>query len=214
MVVLDDLHWADNATLLLLKQVVSRGQGMHTLIIGTYRESDLSRGHPLSEVLADLHREQRVERIALMGLREPDIVGIMERVSGHELDEVGLRLSKQLFLETDGNPFYTGELLRHLTESGMLYQQDGGRWAVRGALSELGLPQSVHEVLGRRVDRLGQGAREALSVAAVIGRDFDVDLLLQVTEDSDVELLALLERAVAASVLIESASVPGRCRTR
>ena len=68
----------------------------------------------------------------------------------------------------------------------------------------------MHEVLGRRIDRLGQGAREALSVAAVIGRDFDVDLLLRVMEASDAELLELLEQAVAASVLIESASVPGR----
>ena len=132
MLVLDDLHWADKPTLLLLKHVVSRGQGMHALIIGTYRESDLARGHPLSEVLADLHREQGVERIALEGLEEPDIVGIMERAAGHELDEAGLGLSEQLFSETDGNPFYTGELLRHLTESGTLYQQDGGRWAVRG----------------------------------------------------------------------------------
>jgi class 3 adenylate cyclase len=210
VLVLDDLHWADKPTLLLLKHVVSRGQGMHTLIIGTYRESDLSRGDPVSEVLADLHREERVERIALEGLEEPDIVGIMERASGHELDEAGLGLSKQLFSETDGNPFYTVELLRHLTESGTLFQQDGGRWAVRGGASELGLPQSVHEVLGRRIDRLGQGAQVALSVAAVIGRDFDVDLLLQVTEDSDDELLELLEQAVAASILIESAIVPGR----
>jgi tetratricopeptide (TPR) repeat protein len=161
-------------------------------------------------VLADLHREQRVERVALEGLEQPDIVRIMERAAGHELDEAGVGLSKQLYSETDGNPFYTGELLRHLIESGTLYQQPGGGWAVRGGLSELGLPQSVHEVLARPIDRLGQWAQEALSVAAVIGRDFDVDLLLRVTENSDDELLELLERAVAASVLIESASAPGR----
>jgi hypothetical protein len=210
VLVLDDLHWADKPTLLLLKHVVSRGHGIHALIIGTYRESDLPRGHPLSEVLADLHRVPRVERIALEGLEEADIVRIMERAAGHELDEAGLGLSKQLYSETDGNPFYTGELLHHLIESGTLYRQDGGSWAVRGGLSELGLPQSVHEVLARRIDRLGPGAQEALSVAAVIGRDFDVDLLLQVTEDSDAELLELLEQAAAAAVLIESASVPGR----
>jgi class 3 adenylate cyclase len=209
VLVLDDLHWADKATLLLLKYVVSRGYGMRALIIGTYRESDLAREHPLLEVLADLHREQKVERIALAGLEEPDIVRIMERATGHELDEVGFELSKQLYSETDGNPFYTGELLRHLIESGALYQRDG-RWAVHGGLAELGLPRSVHEVLGRRIDRLGQGARDALSVAAVIGRDFDFDLLLRVMETSDAELLELLDQAVAAAALIESASIPGR----
>ena len=210
VLVLDDLHWADKATLLLLKHVVSRAYGMQALIIGTYRESDLAREHPLLELLAHLHREQKVERIALEGLEEPDIVRMIERATGHELDEAGLGLSKQLYFETDGNPFYTGELLRHLIESGALYQRDGGRWAVHAGPAELGLPRSVHEVLGRRIDRLGQGAREALSVAAVIGRDFDVDLLLRVMEASDAELLELLEQAVAAAALIESTTVPGR----
>jgi class 3 adenylate cyclase len=210
VLVLDDLHWADKATLVLLKHVVSRGYGMRVLIIGTYRESDLAREHPLLELLADLHREQKVDRIGLEGLEEPDIVRIIERATGHELDEAGLGLSKQLHSETDGNPFYTGELLRHLIESGALYQRDGGQWALDGGLAGLGLPRSVHEVLGRRIDRLGQSAREALSVAAVIGRDFDLDLLLRVTEASDAELLELLEQAVAAAALIESTTVPGR----
>ncbi len=210
VLVLDDLHWADKPTLLLLKQVVSQGQGMPVLILAAYRESDLTRGHPLAEVVADLHREQGVERIILKGLAQPDIVEILERAAGQDLDEDGVELSRELHRETDGNPFYTGELLRHLLESGTLYQQEDGRWTVVGALSELGLPQSVREVVGRRIERLGEEARKALSVAAVIGREFDSDLLLEVTERSEDELLELLEEAVAASVLTESASIPGR----
>jgi tetratricopeptide (TPR) repeat protein len=208
--VLDDLHWADKPTLQLLKHAVAQGQGMRVLMLGTYRESDLARGHPLSDALADLRREQGVERIALKGLGEQDIVEIMERAAGHELDDAGLGLAGQLVRETDGNPFYTGELLRHLLESGGVYQQDGGHWTVRGELSELGLPESVREVLGRRIERLGEETRKALSTAAVIGRDFDVDLLLRVGDHSEEELLELLEEAVGASVLIESATVTGR----
>jgi class 3 adenylate cyclase/tetratricopeptide (TPR) repeat protein len=208
--VLDDLHWADKPTLQLLKHAVAQGQGMRVLMLGTYRESDLARGHPLSDALADLRREQGVERIALKGLGEQDIVEIMERAAGHELDDAGLGLAGQLVRETDGNPFYTGELLRHLLESGGVYQQDGGHWTVRGELSELGLPESVREVLGRRIERLGEETRTALSTAAVIGRDFDVDLLLRVGDHSEEELLELLEEAVGASVLIESATVTGR----
>jgi DNA-binding SARP family transcriptional activator len=210
VLVLDDLHWADKPTLQLLKHLVSQGQGLRGLIIATYRESDLARGHPLTDALADLHREQGVERIALKGIGEEDVVEIMERAAGHELDEAGRGLAKDLFRETDGNPFYTGELLRHLRESGAIYQLDGGHWTLRGALSELGLPASVREVLGRRVERLGEEARKALSIAAVIGRDFDVELLRRVSERSEEELLELLEEAVAASVLVESTSVPGR----
>jgi class 3 adenylate cyclase len=210
VLVLDDLHWADKPTLQLLKHTVSQGQGLRGLVVGTYRESDLARGHPLTDALADLHREQGVERIALKGMGEEDVVEIMERAAGHELDEAGRGLARELFRETDGNPFYTGELLRHLRESGVIYQLDGGHWTVRGALSEIGLPASVREVLGRRVERLGQDGRKALSVAAVIGRDFDVELLWRVSERSEEELLELLEEAVAASVLVESTSVPGR----
>jgi AAA ATPase domain len=210
VLVLDDLHWAGKPTLLLLKHVVSHGQDIRALIVGTYRETDLGQGHPLAEVLADLHREQGVDRIALKGLAEPEIVEIMERAAGHELDRAGIGLSKQLFSETDGNPFYTAELLRHLLESGAVYQRDGGRWAMREALSEIGLPQSVREVVGRRIERLGEGARKALSMAAVIGREFDADLLLRIAEYSEDQLLELLEEAVAASVLTESGSLPGR----
>jgi hypothetical protein len=210
VLVLDDLHWADKPTLLLLKHLVSEGQGMRALIIATYRESDLTRRHPLSDALADLRGEQGVERIAMKGLDEQEIVEIMENAAGHELDEPSLGLSRELHRETDGNPFYTAELLRHLLESGGVYQQESGQWTVRGALSELGLPESVREVLGRRVERLGEQARGVLSIAAVIGREFDVELLLGVSEPAEEELLGLLEEAVAASVLTESGSVPGR----
>jgi class 3 adenylate cyclase len=210
VLMLDDLHWADKPTLQLLKHVASQGQGLRALIIGTYRESDLARGHPLSDTLADLRGEEGVERLVLRGLEERDIVEIMERAAGHELDETSSGLAKELFRETDGNPFYTAELLRHLVESGGVYRQESGRWTVRGALSELGLPESVREVLGRRVGRLGEQAREELSIAAVIGREFDVNLLLRVSEHSEEALLELLEEAVDASVLTESANIPGR----
>ena len=210
VLVLDDLHWADKPTLQLIKHVTSQAVALRAVIIATYRESDMTRGHPLVELLADLHREPGVERIALKGLREDDIVAIMERGAGHELDASGRALANDVYLETDGNAFYAGELLRHLLDVGGIYQLESGRWSVRGDVSELGLPESVHEVLGRRIERLGEPTRKALSIASVIGRDFDVDLLARVSESSEDELLELLEEATAASVLSESANVPGR----
>jgi class 3 adenylate cyclase len=209
VLILDDLHWADKPTLQLLKHVVAEARGTRVLIIATYRDSDLHRGHPLSELLADLHRFEGIERVALSGLSQPEIVQMMERAGGHELDQAGVALSHELFRETDGNPFYTGELLRHLVESGTVYRQENGRYTVRGKLSELERPQSVREVLGRRVGRLGEDAHNVLSVAAVIGREFDLELLVAVTERSEDGLLELLEKAVAAGVLVESASFPG-----
>ena len=207
VLVLDDLHWADKPTLQLLRHVVGHGQALRALIIGTYRESDVSRTHPLSELLADLRRERRVERVALRGLEEGDVAEIMERAAGHALDAPGLALAGQVARETDGNPFYTGELLRHLLEAGTVYQEESGRWAVRGELSELQLPVSVREVVGRRISRLGERTVKVLSVASVIGREFDVGLLAQVAGEDEDDVLDLLTEAVAASVLTES---PGR----
>ncbi len=205
VLIIDDLHWADAPTLSLLRHVVTGAPAMRALVVGTYRDSDLSREHPLTALLADLHREQGVERMKLTGLDSEDVLALMEAAAGHELDDDGRALAREIARETAGNPFYAGEVLRHLTETGALVQEDGGRWRLTGSLAELGLPQSVREVVGRRVERLGADARTALSAAAVIGREFDLDLLLAVVEFPEDRLLDLLDEAVAASLLQESA---------
>ena len=193
------------ATLSLLRHVLAAGASMPVMVLGTYRDSDLSRDHPLTALLADLHREQGVERIKLTGLDTEDVLALMESAAGHELDEQGRALAGEITRETAGNPFFAGEVLRHLTESGAIAQQDTGRWRLVGNLGELGLPQSVREVIGRRVERLGPDARTALSAAAVIGREFDLELLLAIVELPEERLLDLLDEAVAASLLRESA---------
>jgi tetratricopeptide (TPR) repeat protein len=210
LLILDDLQWADSPTLSLLRHVVTAGSSIPVVLVGTYRDSDLSRDHPLTALLADLHREQGVERIKLTGLQAEDVVALMEALAGQEMDEDGRALAREITRETAGNPFFAGELLRHLTESGATVQQDGGRWRLVGDVADLGLPQSVREVVGRRVERLGPDARTALSAAAVIGRDFDLDLLVAVLELGEGRLLDLLEEAVVASLLQESGERAGR----
>jgi class 3 adenylate cyclase len=210
VLILDDLHWADGPTLSLLRHVVATGASLRVLVVGTYRDSDLSREHPLTALLADLHREQGVERLALTGLEAEDVLALMEAAAGYELDRTGRELAHAIARETAGNPFFAGELLRHLTESGAIAHRGDGRWQVVGAVRDLGLPQSVREVVGRRVDRLGGDARTVLSAAAVIGRDFDLELLAAVVEPPEARLLDLLEEAVAASLLAESSERAAR----
>jgi class 3 adenylate cyclase/tetratricopeptide (TPR) repeat protein len=210
VLILDDLHWADGPTLSLLRHVVTAGSAMRMLIVGTYRDSDLAREHPLTALLADLHREQGVQRLRLTGLEAEDVLALMEAVAGQDMEEEGRELAREITRETAGNPFFAGELLRHLTESGAIVQEDGGRWRLVGEVSDLGLPQSVREVVGRRVERLGSDARTALSAGAVVGRDFDLDLLVAVVEIDEARLLELLEEAVAASLLQESSEHAGR----
>ena len=209
MILLDDLHWADKPTLALLKYVIGASGSHPLMVLGTYRDSELSSGHPLTDTFADLRTEQGVERISLTGLGAEDVIAMMEAAAGHRMEEPGKKLADGITAETSGNPFFVGEMLRHLTESEMLSQGENGRWKLNGDLSDLGLPQSVREVVGRRVERLGESSRKALAAASVIGRDFDVDLLLEVTESGEDELLDLLEGAVEASVLIEVVNRPG-----
>ena len=209
VLVLDDLHWADRESLVLLRHAVLGEAPRKRLIIGTFRDSDIRAGGALSDLLADLHRADRVERIALAGLEESDVVALLQSVSGHDLDADGLALGGQLALETGGNPFFVREVLRHLRDQGAIGQDSSGRWRLEKGAVALGIPRSVREVVGQRARRLGREAVRALSAAAVIGRSFELELLARVLGEDEHELLDMLESAVSASLLRESAERPG-----
>jgi class 3 adenylate cyclase/tetratricopeptide (TPR) repeat protein len=210
MLILDDLHWADAPTLSLLRHVISAGPSMRVMVVMIYRETDLSRDHPLVALLADLHRERGGERMKLAGLESADVFALMQCLAGHELGDNGRELAQEITRETAGNPFFAGELLRHLVESGALVHADDGRWRLVGDLSERKSPQSVRQVIGRRVERLGSDARPTLSAAAVIGRDFDLGLLRAVVELHEATLVDLLDEAVRASLLFERSGRAGQ----
>jgi class 3 adenylate cyclase/tetratricopeptide (TPR) repeat protein len=210
LLVLDDLHWADKPSLSLLRHVVGEIRSAPLMVIVIFRDSDIGADHPLTALLADLAREQGVERVDLAGLTAREVASLMEAAAGHELDAKGAALAAEVSRETDGNPFFVAEILRHLLESGAIVQRRDGRYEVAERLGDLGLPHSIKAVVGQRVQRLGDAAVLALGAAAVIGREFDLELLARVTERAEDELLELLEMAVAGSVLQESTGRPGR----
>jgi DNA-binding SARP family transcriptional activator len=113
VLVLDDLQWADRASLQLLRHLVGSGQAMRLLVLGTYRDTELSHSHPLMETLADLHRHGGVVRLELAGLNESGVASLMEAAAGHALDDTAVRFARALHRETDGNPFFVREVLRH-----------------------------------------------------------------------------------------------------
>ena len=210
VLVLDDLHWADKSTLLLLKHMTSSAPRARVLVVGTYRDTDLSATHPLAGILADLRREPSVERVALAGLGTDELVGMLETLTGQELDADGVGLAHALGRETDGNPFFVMEILRHLAESGLAYQRDDGRWAIVSSPGELGIPQSVREVVSQRVRRLGEQTERVLGLGAVIGRDFDLDILTEIAGTDTEQLVDLLEGAVDSGIVVEVPGSPGR----
>jgi hypothetical protein len=207
--VLDDLHWADAQSIALLKHLARTAGSAALLVIVTYRDSDLGKDHALTAVLADLHRIDGTQRIALHGLGPDDVAEILTAAAGHELDREGIELAGQIAGETDGNPFFVAEILRSLFESGaIVYHEATSRWSLDR--SGVSLPESVREVIERRVERLGEESLEALRLAAVIGRSFDLELLSTIVEADEDQLLDHLEGAVAASLLAESDEQVGR----
>jgi predicted ATPase len=112
--------------------------------------------------------------------------------------------------ETDGNPFFVTEVLRHLAETGAIRRDSSGRWVAEGSFGQLGLPDSVREVIGARIGRLGGEAKRTLAVAAVIGRDFDLDVLSRATGTTEDDLLDILDSAASASLVREQSDRPGR----
>ncbi len=189
--VLDDLHWADRPTLQLLRHVIRETPHDALLVLGTYRSTDLDRSHPLATTLADLRRDGTVTRLALDGLTADGVAELLERSAGHDLDEPGVALAHAVYAETGGNPFFVGEIVRHLVESGALVLRDG-RWTSDLSLEEVGLPEGVREVVGRRVSRLDDDSQKLLSVAAVIGQEFALPVLADVAgvdEDAAIDML-------------------------
>ena len=210
--VLDDLHWADGQSVALLKHVVRTVEQGALQVIATYRDSDLGKDHPLSGVLADMRSIEGVQRLALHGLGADEVAQVMTVVAGYELDGDMLQLAGEIAAETDGNPFFVGEILRGLWESGALtFDEASGRWNIDSSAA-IALPESVREVIERRVERLGNEALEVLTQAAVIGRVFDLELLESILDIDESRLLDHLEAAVAASLLGESSERVGQFR--
>ena len=202
VLVLDDLHWADEASLRLLGFVTRDLADARVLVVATYRDVELRRGHPLGELLGLLARESICERVPLRGFARPDTERLIAGVTGvAPPDEVAGAVHDM----TEGNPFFIQEVARLLASA-------GGLTSGAAAVQPLTLPQSVRDAIGRRLDALSEPCNALLRVAAVLGREFGAPLLGRVAELADAPVLEHLAEAVRARVLDEVETVPGRYR--
>jgi class 3 adenylate cyclase len=209
LLILDDLHWATRPTLALMRHLHGRLHSMPVLVVATYRDPGAPSA-PLTELLADLRRERGVERLALAGLGADEALTLLEASAGHALDDRGAAFAHELNRETGGNPFFLGEMVRHLAESGAIERDVEGRWTAATSLATLELPASIHEVVSGRVAHLGADAERLLRAAAVIGREFDVNLLARVAAVDPDDALDALEAASAAALVAEAPDRAGR----
>ncbi|MCH7713417.1 MAG: AAA family ATPase, partial [Chloroflexi bacterium] len=200
MLVLDDLHWADKPSLLLLQflaRELASAQPARLLVVCCYRDVELSRQHPLSETLAQLSRstEGGFQRILLRGLAPEDTARIIEARAGVKPTK---EMAEAIHSRTEGNPFFMTEVIRLLSESGEL---SAGRLSTPEALR---IPEGVREVIGQRLNRLSAQCNDVLTTASIIGREFDFRLLSALNGGAtDEQLLQVLEEALAARVIEE-----------
>jgi class 3 adenylate cyclase/tetratricopeptide (TPR) repeat protein len=162
LLVLDDLHWADAGTIAMLRHVARFAARGRLLLVGAYRDVELDRQHPLAGALAGLKRETEYERVALKGLAEAEVGRLLETIAAHE---VPAALVHAIHTETEGNPFFVREVLLHLVEAGKLYRAEG-RWRSDYSIEEMGIPEGVRQVIGRRLSRLSDEANRLLSAAS------------------------------------------------
>jgi hypothetical protein len=213
LVVLDDLHWADTPTLHLLAHLHRSLAESRVLFVATYRDSELTPDHPLTDALATLRRnDERVTRVALSGLGEHDLVELLTDDGGRETTDDVRVLAHTLERDTDGNPLFVTEILRDLREGGHVHVDDEGRWTIAPGFDELPAPQGVREVVAQRVGRLGPDAARVLATAAVIGREFELELLAAVLGRDLDDLLEHVDAAMAASLLTETGTRAGSAR--
>jgi len=202
LLVLDDLQWAAKPTLMLLRHIVAAAAGGRALVLGTYRDTELTHDHPLQEVVPDLRRHGGVERLSLSGLDDVSVTAFVEQASGDRLDETGLALARAVYEETEGNPFFVREVLRHLAETGAV-ERRAGSWTTSRPVDQLGIPEGVRDVVGRRLARLSEDTNRALRVAAVVGPEFELGVVQGAGDLGEETLLGAIEEAADARVIIE-----------
>ena len=199
---LDDLHAADEPSLLLLRFLASELGDSRILVVGTLRDVDPTVKEPLESTLAELGRERVTRRITLSGLDRPDVGSFIERAAGMAPPP---EIVAAIHAETEGNPLFVGEFVRLLAAENRLEQLDE-------VAPSLGIPAGAREVIARRLRSLSEPCQEVLVHASVLGREFDLEVLARVGDVSRDDLLRVLDEAIEERVVSDIPGAAGGLR--
>jgi class 3 adenylate cyclase/tetratricopeptide (TPR) repeat protein len=200
--IVEDLHWADESTLLFLEHMAEQLSTMAVLIVGTYRDPPIDISRHLGETLSGLVRRRHARLISLKRHSEPEVAALLQALSG---DEPPVTVTAAVYAETEGNAFFVEEVFRHLAETGRLLDERGSfRSDLR--FEELDVPENVRLVTAERLDRLSDAAQGQLLRAAVIGRRFGFRLLEAISDLHDEALLDALDEAERARLIFTERS--------
>ena len=204
MIILDDLHWADRPSLLLLEFLAQSLQSSGLLILGTYRDIGLTRQHPLASTLGGLNRQPNFLRVPLGGIERSAIQSLVHDALGYPPNE---QIVQELDARSQGNPLFLTEMVRLLLSE----NESSSGSASQGTKPKV--PEGVKDVIHRRLSLLSELCCEALTVASVVGNEFDLVLIEMLMEDRALdEIVGLMEEAVAARVVEELPEAVGRYR--
>lgn len=195
----EDLHWADESTLVLLRHLGGRIGAIPLLVIGTYRDDELDSSRPLTTAIGPLFRDVGAVDLRPRLLSVDEVRAVLTARAGSDAPS---ELVDLVYSETQGNPFFTEELFRHLRDNGRLFD-DEGRWRSGFEIGDTEVPQGVRLILDRRLDLLGADHRRALASAAVIGRTFTFDTLAAVSSAEEDDLFDALEAAERNNLIEE-----------
>lgn len=193
LLVLDDAHWADSSSIAMFQHLARRTKGRPIMMLATYREIELREARPFNEMLLELNRQRIGTRIKLARLDKEETHAMLEAIFN---DEITSEFLDGIYRETDGNPFFIEEVCRTLVESGKLYFEDG-EWH-RPSMEELEIPQGIQVAVESRLTKLPEDAQETLRMAAVMGREFDYEVLIKASEfdeDTIIDAIELADRA-------------------
>jgi hypothetical protein len=198
VLVMDDVHWADEPTLLLIEHMAAVMPELRVLGVGTYRDVELDVSRPLAVALERMMRARLVERVPVRRFDRDTVATMIQAMAGKPPPDV---VVEAIFDETEGNPFFIEEVFRHLVEDGKLLT-DEVEFRADLHVDELDVPESVRLVVGRRLERLGPEAQRALAAGAVVGRAFPFGLLEEIVDLDTGTLLDIVETAEAARVIV------------
>ena len=204
MLIIDNLHWADEPSLKLLQFLAHELGNARILVVGTYRDVELRRTHPLASALGDLSRERLFERIPLRGLSLDDVRRFIERAAGIDPPAA---LVETVYSNTEGNPLFITEVIRLIVQEKAF--EPGAppgteSWTFR-------IPEGVRDVIGRRLNTLSERCNQVLSVASVVGREFNAEVLTLLINDLPKERLAEVLGEAIRIRLIEELPDAMRC---
>jgi DNA-binding CsgD family transcriptional regulator/tetratricopeptide (TPR) repeat protein len=211
LLVLEDGHWADTTTLLLLRHLARSAWSARLLILATFRDGESDMPAELAETLADLRRSDDVVRMRLSALSGAEVAALVSRASGSGPDSELDELAATIHGLTGGNAFLVCELWRALVETGIV-ELAGGQVRVTRPLTELGTPESVREVVSQRLSRLAPRTIDLLELAAAAGPEFELEPVRRAARIAEPELLAALEEAVGSGMIEELPAQRLACR--